>query len=394
MRAEVSKIVRVPTPSSNSGSPPALSQSPLWTDLLDDVATRICGQRQIKPPRGAALEQIASAVARAHARLLIALERPADVGERTVSQLSSEAAQLLVCVASVAASFGASRHDRRSRLAVQLRERMASHEEAVLAGEITYGVWSEQAEKPASGMRRAIRALSHDPCAASALRSLELTGIELTSLLVRLAANARASRNPREAPEPRSATLQASLEGIVGELAAAARQLDRPLNKRADAVAQHLAANLNLLATQRTSHDLPAETPRDPTQHAAIAGMRNAWVALASNEYAAVAVLNAQLHPPTDSERAGTVPTTVAEVAADVICGARLAGRPTAFRHCRAWRYQAEQLSNALPSYLAGLSGHRPSLAQAQIILLTRLIRATVAIAMIDLSRAQFPFPV
>ena len=72
-----------------------------------------------------------------------------------------------------------------------------------------------------------------------------------------------------------------------------------------------------------------------------------------------------------------------------MICGARLIGRPGAFRHRRAWRHQSVALTYALEAYVAGLSGHAPSLAQAQLIALTRLVRATVAIALIDLARGQ-----
>jgi len=46
-------------------------------------------------------------------------------------------------------------------------------------------------------------------------------------------------------------------------------------------------------------------------------------------------------------------------------------------------------LTYALEAYVAGLRGHAPSLAQAQRIAMTRLVRATVAIALIDLRRGQ-----
>jgi hypothetical protein len=43
-----------------------------------------------------------------------------------------------------------------------LRRRLSSHEDAVLAREITYSVWREQAEEPAVRMRQAIARLSRN----------------------------------------------------------------------------------------------------------------------------------------------------------------------------------------------------------------------------------------
>ena len=115
--------------------------------------------------------------------------------------------------------------------------------------------------------------------------------------------------------------------------------------------------------------------------------LRDPWLRLATNEYTAVAALNAQLATPTYNERSEHLASAIADGAANVICGARLAGRPAAFRHRQAWRHQAVALTYALEAYVAGLRGHAPSLGQAQRITLTRLVRATVAIALIDLVR-------
>ena len=115
--------------------------------------------------------------------------------------------------------------------------------------------------------------------------------------------------------------------------------------------------------------------------------MRDPWLRLATHEFLAVAALNAQLDTPTYDQRIRSLATAIAEGAANVICGARLIGRPGAFRHRRAWRNQALGLTYALEAYVAGLRGHAPSLAHAQRITLTRLVRATVAIGLIDLRR-------
>src|SRR5450759_3959331 len=64
------------------------SQSPLWTDLLQRVESQISGRRQVRGAGPSSLEGMGSALARAHSRVLVALEsglssgRPPEVGER------------------------------------------------------------------------------------------------------------------------------------------------------------------------------------------------------------------------------------------------------------------------------------------------------------------------
>jgi hypothetical protein len=122
---------------------------------------------------------------------------------------------------------------------------------------------------------------------------------------------------------------------------------------------------------------------------AAFVALREAWVMLATNEYVAVAALDSQLVERAYDPHFGGLDAAIAESAANVICGARLLGRPAAFRHRRAWCHQSAALTYALEAYIAGLRGDAPSLAQAQLIALTRLARSTVAIALIDLAGAQ-----
>ena len=154
--------MRVPAATSSGQSRLRLSQSPLWTDLLDRVETQISGPARIRGSGPSSLQGTASALARAHSRLLVALESRSTVGEDAVSQLASEAVELLLAVARVWARFGARVEDRRGAMVDLLRRRLSSHEDAVLAGEITYSVWREQAEDPAVRMRQAIARLSRN----------------------------------------------------------------------------------------------------------------------------------------------------------------------------------------------------------------------------------------
>jgi len=332
-------------------------------------------------------------LARAHSHFLVALESGSKIGQHTVSRAATEAVELLIAVARVWGTFGARAEDRPAWLADQLRRRLAAHEDAVLAGEVTYRIWSEHGEQPSAAMRQAITHLSRDPTAPqSDLLSLSIAAVDLASLLVRLAANAGASGRTGEAPEQRSAALNAKLGTVAAEVAAHSRDVKPPVHKHGDMVAHHLAAALRVRPPQTTLKRLSAGSPGhlahpdlDPE------GLREAWLGLATHEHVAVAALDGTLEKPRYDQSSTTLSTVITDGAANVICGGRLLGRPAAFRHARAWRHQTLALTYALEAYVAALRGHAPSLAQAQRIALTRLVRATVAIVLIDLQHETQP---
>lgn len=365
-----------------------LSQSPLWIDLLERVETQISGRGQIRGSGPSSLQGTASALARAHSQLLVALRSGSRVGEDAVSQLATEAVELLLAVTMVSATSGTRAEDRRGEMVDLLRRRLGSHEDAVLAGEITYCVWSEQAEEPAARMREAITRLSRNATSFQGdFLALRIASVDLASLLVQLAANAAASGQAAEAPEQLSAELRAMLSAVTGELASRAQEVERPTDHRADVVAHQLAAGLRVRVSQETLQSFGETLSGRIPDPAELDSLRDAWLRLATHEYVAVAALDAQLDTQTGNGHSERLTSTIAGGAANVICGARLAGRPAAFRHRRAWHHQTVALTYALEAYVAGLRGHAPSLAQAQRITLTRLVRATVAIALIDLAR-------
>jgi hypothetical protein len=382
-------VVRAVTSSGEANS--TLTQSPLWPELLDQVQASISGHRQTRSGPSS-LESTASAVARAHSRLLVVLERDSDVSATTVSELLGEAVELLACVARVGATFAPDGNDGRDWLSDQLNRRLAGHEDAVLAGEVTYSVWSEQTEQPATRMREANASLARDAATPiGALVSLRVAAVELAALLIRAAANAKAVGRAGEAPEVRPAWLGATLNAITTEVSALAQEVERPMSDRADVAAHHLAAGLRVRLPRDALRDLRAGASGRDGVAAALVALREAWLLLATNEYVAVGALDSQLAEPAYDARFGGLDGAIAESAPNVICGARLLGRPAAFRHRRAWCHQSTALTYALAAYIAGLRGHAPSLAQAQLIALTRLARATVAIAMIDRAKAQLP---
>jgi hypothetical protein len=124
----------------------------------------------------------------------------------------------------------------------------------VLAGEVTYCVWVEHAEEPSAAVRKAIAGLCRDSTAFQGdLLSLRVAAVDLAALLVRLAANAAASGRGGEAPEQRSTALNAKLRAVTAELAARAQDVERPVNRRGDVVAHHLAAGLRVRFSQGCS---------------------------------------------------------------------------------------------------------------------------------------------
>jgi hypothetical protein len=375
-----------------SVSPLGLSQSPLWTGILDRIESQLSGPRQVKGSGSSSLSETSGALARAHSRFLIALESGSKIGTDTVSRAGAEALELLIEVARVGGMLGTREEERRSWLADQLRRRLAAHEDAVLAGEVTYRVWSEHGEEPSVAMRQAIGRLSRGSSVSeSDLLSLSIGAVNLASLLIRLGANAATNGDGSEAPEQRSVALDAKLGAVTAELAARSREVERPADKYGDVVAHHLAAGLRAHPSQELLEPTKAGSLNQAAGVSDLERLREVWLDLATHEYVAVAALDGQLDTPSYATSSQGLPGVVVEGAANVVCGARLLGRPAAFRHQRAWRHQTVALSYALEAYVAGLRGHVPSLAQAQAIALTRLVRATVAIVLIDLHRETPP---
>ena len=264
----------------------------------------------------------------------------------------------------------------------------------MLSGEVTYRVWSEHAEDPAVRMRQAITSLSRSATPANQdLVSLRVAGVDLAALLVRLAANATASGRAGAASEPRSTRLHRTLCAITTELISHTPQLKPSTEHGGDIVAHNLAAGLRvLLSQQQTLNARSAVSPDQPTSPTDPDRLRAAWLQVARHEHAVLAALDARADTPIPEQRFECLLATIIEDAANLICAARLGGRPNAFRHDHAWHQQAVALTHALEAYVTGLHGHSTRLAQAHRITHTRLVRATAAITLIELS-ATDPSP-
>lgn len=370
-------------------SPPDAPAAALWLTVLEDVKEGVCaGRAYTAPPTGPAPAAVGGVIARAHSRLLVALDDRARPGEQLVSELLQAAVELLVAVAELR-SPERSAEQQRTALSDQLWRFLNGHEESVLAGELTYEIWAEEGAGPAARIRQAIAGASGaEGISLGATVSAGTSAVEMAALLVRAAANLTISHQASRAPEQRPPGLDRQLQSIEDELAATARAMKRPLAAHADAVAHHLAAGLRVPMAIESMEELERASLVGEADPALLENARSGWLRLATLEYIAVTALADQLDAPAHDTRFGSLSAAIQAAAAHVLCDARLTGRPRAFRHHRAWRAQMTALSYALEVYVAGVRGHTPSLAQAQLIVLTRLARAVAAIVTLDLCRS------
>jgi len=357
---------------------------------LPEVELHVSTAPSSRADSGLTLGKLTAAAARAHSRLLVALDGGASAGEHTIRELVAEAAQLLVALADVRRVDARRAEDWRAHMVAQLQRHLGAHEAGLLAGEATYAVNAQDAEGPAVRLRQAASQLSRRQKASEGdALSLQTAAVDLAALLVRAAANTAAVGRADEAPEPRSAALARQLRAIVLELTGRADDVERPLDESGDVVAHHLAAGLRVRVEQKTFERLGEPSSAGTADPALLASAEDAWLRLATCEYVAVTALDPQLETSAYDERFGTLDTAIIEGATNVICGARLLGRPEAFRHQKAWGHQAIGLTYALEAYAAGLKGSATSLVQTEAIALTRLVRAIAAIQLLRLRRAN-----
>jgi hypothetical protein len=165
--------------------------------------------------------------------------------------------------------------------------------------------------------------------------------------------------------------------------------VERPADARGDVVAHHLAAGLRVHARQDVPDVFAEPLSRAQVDLELLNSASQAWLQIATHIYVALTALNARLEAPAYDERFPTLDAAIVEGASNVVCGARLLGRPEQFRHRDAWRHQAVGLSYAIEAYAAGLGGLPGSFEQAQLIGLTRLIRAVTAIQLLRLCHSH-----
>ncbi|MGD9734021.1 MAG: hypothetical protein AB7V58_00180 [Solirubrobacterales bacterium] len=336
----------------------------------------------------AAVEGTPSVLSAADTPLSAALESQSALGDPEYSALVASAAELLALVTAI---WGVNRpgRGRRETLVDLLERRLSAHERAVLEGELTYAVSPSEAEEPAARLGKlASRLSAGGELSDSHLVALQEAALALAALQVRAAGNIATAGAASEAAEPSDPRVRGLLRRISAEVGAPAEEGLRRAPAGHDAVALHLGAGLRLLVSRRAVRGFASKPQGAAGLAAFLQGARVAWLELARTEHVVVVALDRELNVPTYEERFGSLAAVIIEGAQNVLCGSRLATRAEDFRHDKAWSSQAVGLSFVMESYIRGLRGVPDGFEQAQLIALTRLVRAVAAIALIDLHRS------
>ena len=373
-----------PASSQDDTVPPL--RAPLWGDLLDRAVAQILATpTSAGTSRMALVESAAQATDQAEFRLVLTLERDAPPDSDVVAKSVAEAVTLMTAVDALSQRDLSHPENEHPDLVQQFRQRLSGHEDAVLAGETTYSLRPEDGQGSATRIRHALREVAQDEGTSLVrLAVLRNDAIDLAARLLLAAANIASGGSASEAPEKRTAALDQTLERTIRHLAVQAEAVERPVDSRGDVVAHHLAAALRVRMPSETLDALEASSASEGAAQNCRDVARDVWFRLAVNEYVAIKELDRQLETPAYGEAFDGLSGVMLEGAANVICGARLLGRPSSFRHHKAWGHQTIGLTYALEAYVAGVRGDPASLVQAELITLTRLTRAITAIAMLE----------
>jgi hypothetical protein len=356
-------------------------RAPLWGDLLDRaVAQILAAPTSAGRSRMALVESASEATDQAEFRLVHTLERDAPPDGDVVAKSVAEAVTLMTAVDALSQRDLSRAENEHPDLVQQFRRRLSGHEDAVLAGETTYSVRPEEGQESATRIRHALREVAqNEGTSLVRLTVLRNDAIDLAARLLLVAANIAAGGSASEAPEKRTAALDRTLESTVRQLTVQAEAVERPIDSHGDVVAHHLAAALRVRMPSETLDGLETSSASESAAQNCRDVAKDVWFRLAVNEYVAIKELDRQLETPAYGEAFDSLSGVMLEGAANVICGARLLGRPSSFRHHKAWGHQTIGLTYALEAYVAGL------------ITLTRLTRAITAIAMLEPRREARP---
>lgn len=371
---------------------PEIVESPVWSESLAGVASGV-SEAGTSPGRGRrfAVESAIGTIGSANPGFLEALEHKAAAERAREAESSCGAIELLIAVSTTWAHHRPA-VNKGTSLTRLLARRLSSHEQAVLAGELTYAVSDKEAEKPATRLRQLASTLSEaEETSQADLIALQESALELAAVQVRASGNIAIGGRAGEAPEVRSTRVDELAQAISAEISAKAVDSLQRVPQSHDTVAIHFGSCLRLLSARSLIRQFDSKPSEESELETHLHDLRAAWIDLAGLEYAAVTALDQDLENPTYEERFGDLVTAVAEGAKNVLYGGRLVSRPQAFRGSKAWGAQAATLTYAVEAYVRGLREVPSGFAQAQLVILTRLVRAVAAIALIDLRKARSP---
>lgn len=204
------------------------------------------------------------------------------------------------------------------------------------------------------------------------LPRLDAAAVELAAVLVRAAGNLATEGRPGDATYHCPIGVRRSLKDLVDEIHRASATQASSLPPGADVTACSLATALQAAKPEPELAGRPPWSSRAP------------WIRVAAHEYAAVRALDEQLPEGTHKPFGDDLHDALAAGAANVVCGARLLSRPEAFEIGAAWGRQSAGITFADQAYASALQGEETAFADAQLIVVARLVRAVAALSLLD----------
>lgn len=350
---------------------PSSNEEVPWAASLAQL--RSIGRPSQDAPPGHAVRAVRDAE---HA-LKSALARPQTASG---SELVTGAGRLLDEIAVASANEQNASDARRARLRQDVEDRLERFEGFILDGEKTYEIADDDADLPVAVAQNALALLSERPLRAShsVVLALDKSAVELATLLIRAAGNLATEGRAGDATHHCPHVVRQRLREITDEIERAAHGTPSPHADSGDA-GRHLAAALHACRSPETHSEADATLlPGATADH---------WLEVAVHEHRAARALDALVGTASYEHYFGGLSAAVAAGAANLLCAARLLGRPPRFRAASAWARQSDGLKYATNAYTNAQSGDAASFELAQLIIVTRLIRAVSAVALLEVSR-------
>ncbi len=271
-----------------------------------------------------------------------------------------------------------------TRLLENVDQRLASRENSVLSGEKTYALDLDVLEQIAA----VAGAASPKADDGAEVRAADWQGVEQASVVLLLSA-ARAVVNIDSGglaagpSESVPAGLLRQLRVIVDQVDHGTRGLPKEPKGESDRTGRLLSEVLRMGLPKRVVTDLTRADAPAQARSKALTELRSVWHFVAVRELEIVRLLDGELPVPSYS-KPGSLCHTVMAGAANVLVGGRLLDRPGDFLLLDALIHQHDGLAHAVEFYTAALRGHSDAQTQTQLVMLTRLVRALVALWVID----------
>ena len=270
-----------------------------------------------------------------------------------------------------------------SRLLRTVDDRLVSHENSVLSGEKTYALDLDALSEIPAGVGAFLSDLDGQGSSVAAWERLEATAVALLIAAMRAVANIDMGVVGTTTSSTVPAPVLSQLQLIVDEVDRGARGLPETPEGESDRVGKLLSEVLRTGLPKHVLDDLTEAQPASPQLRDALAVVRSVWLDIGARELEIVGLLDRELPSPSYAQFASLRQAVVAG-AANVLGGGRLLERPEEFLLINALVHQHDGLAHAVEFYTAGLRGHAPAQTQAQLIVLTRLLRAVAALWVLD----------